>query len=179
MSKRLSTIAAVAGLSLAPLLLGGCPSAKVHVPSPPQRAATESDVVGAWRYAGVPEEEGGPGWIITIEFMRDGIFRQTLVPPQARNLVVQTGTWRVEDAWLKMEALIVWDEGAAGHWARREQTWAIIGSARRPGALAVLGGLAADHSLDRELDRISDSECRLLTSISLPQNATPDVRSGR
>ncbi len=175
MSKRLSCAATVAGLLLAPLLLGGCPSRKARAPSPPHRAATESDVVGAWRYAGVPEEEGGTGWIVTIEFARDGIFRQTLVPPRAQNLIVQTGAWRVENAGLKMDALIVWDEGAAGHWARCEQTWAIVESARRPGALAVLGGLAADHSVDRELDRISDAEYRLLTSISPP----PDVRSAR
>ena len=126
----------------------------------------ESDVVGAWRYTGVPEEEGGAGWIVTIEFTGDGIFRQTLVAPYARNRIVQTGAWRIESAVLKIDALIVWDETAAGHWARREQMWPMIESARRPGALAVLGGLAADHAMDRELARISDAECRLLTSLA-------------
>ena len=126
----------------------------------------ESDVVGAWRYMGVPQEEGGTGWIVTIEFMGDGTFRQTLVAPEARNRIVQTGAWRIENAALKMDPLIVWDETAAGHWARREHTWAMIESARRPGSLAVLGGLAAEHALDRELARISDAECRLLTSVS-------------
>lgn len=164
MTKRLFRAAAVAGFLLAPLVLGGCPSRKVH--APPQRAVLESDVVGAWRYAGVPEEEGGGGWIVTIEFQRDGTFRQTLVPPQARNLIVQTGAWRLENAVLKMEPLIVWDEAAAGHWARRGHSWPMIESARHPGALALLGGLAAEHALDRELARISDAECRLLTSAS-------------
>ena len=126
----------------------------------------ESDVVGAWRYMGVPQEEGGTGWIVTIEFMGDGTFRQTLVAPEARNRIVQTGAWRIENAALKMGQLIVWDETAPGHWARREHTWPMIESARRPGALAVLGGLAAEHALDRELARISDAECRLLTSVS-------------
>ncbi len=166
MSKRLFRIAAVAGLWLAPLMLGGCPSPKAHAPTRPHRAVVESDVVGAWRYAGMPEEEGGGGWIVTIEFTGDGTFRQTLVPPQARNLIVQTGAWRIENTALKMDPLIVWDETAAGHWARREHTWPMIESARRRGALAVLGGLAADHALDRELARISDAECRLLTSIA-------------
>ena len=145
-------------------MLGGCPSPKKHAFSPPHRAVVESDVVGAWRYAGVPEEDGGGGWIVTIEFLRDGTFRQTLVPPLARNLIVQTGAWRIENAALKMEPLIVWDEAAAGHWARRGHAWPMIESARRPGALAVFGGLAAEHALDRELARISDAECRLLTS---------------
>ena len=166
MSKRFLCAAGLAGFWLAPLLLGGCPSPKKHAPSSPHRAVVESDVVGAWRYAGVPEEEGGGGWIVTIEFLRDGTFRQTLVPPLARNLIVQTGAWRIENAALKMEQLIVWDETAAGHWARRGHSWPMIESARRPGALALLGGLAAEHGLDRELARISDAECRLLTSVS-------------
>ena len=166
MTKRLFRAAAIAGFLLGPLLLGGCPSPKKQAFSPPQRAVVESDVVGAWRYGGVPEEDGGGGWIVTIEFMRDGIFRQTLVPPQARNLIVQTGAWRIENAALKMEQLIVWDEAAAGHWARRGHSWPMIESARHPGALAVLGGLAADHALDRELAKISEAECRLLTSVS-------------
>ena len=166
MSKRLFRLAAVAGLLLAPLMLGGCPSRSAHAPTPPRRAVMESDVVGAWRYTGVPEEEGGAGWIVTVEFTGDGIFRQTLVAPYARNRIVQTGAWRIESAALKIDALIVWDETAAGHWARREQMWPMIESARRPGALAVLGGLAADHAMDRELARISDAECRLLTSLA-------------
>ena len=164
MTKRFLRAAGLAGFWLAPLLLGGCPSPKVH--APPQRPVLASDVVGAWRYAGVPEEDGGGGWIVTIEFAGDGTFRQTLVPPQARNLIVQTGAWRLENAALKMEPLIVWDEAAAGHWARRGQAWPVIESARRPGALALLGGLAAEPALDRELARISDAECRLLTSVS-------------
>ena len=164
MLKRLFRAALGAGLWLAPLMFGGCPSPKGHAPAPPHRAVVESDVIGAWRYAGVPEEAGGTGWIVTIEFTRDGTFRQTLVPPQARNLIVQTGAWRIENAALKMEPLIVWDEAAAGHWARRGQAWPVIESARHPGALAVLGGLAADHAMDRELAKISDAEYRLLTS---------------
>ena len=163
MSKRLFRAAAIAGLGLAPLVLGGCPSPEVH--APPRRAVVASDVVGAWRYAGVPEEDGGGGWIVTIEFLRDGTFCQTLVPPLARNLIVQTGAWRIENAALKMEPLIVWDEAAAGHWARRGHSWLMIESARHPGALALLGGLAAEHALDRELAKISDAECRLLTSV--------------
>ena len=166
MSKRLFRAVAAAGFLPWLLMLGGCPSPKVHAPAPPHRAVVESDVIGAWRYAGVPQEDGGAGWIVTIEFARDGTFRQTLVPPQARNLIVQTGLWRIENAALKMEPLIVWDEAAAGHWVRREQAWPVIESARRPGALAVLGGLAADHSLDFELAKISDTECRLITSVS-------------
>ena len=166
MSQRFFRAAAVAGFLLGPLMLGGCPSPKKQAFSPPQRAVVESDVVGAWRYAGVPQEDGGDGWIVTIEFLRDGTFRQTLVPPQARNLIVQTGAWRIENAALKMEPLIVWDEAAAGHCARRGHRWPMIESARHPGALALLGGLAAEPALDRELARISDAECRLLTSAS-------------
>ena len=166
MLKRLSIAVAIAGLGLAPLLLGGCPSPRARVPAPPRRAVLESDVIGAWRYADVPEEENGGGWIVTIEFAGDGTFRQTLVAPQARNRIVQTGAWRVENAALKMAQIILWDEAADGHWTRRAQTWPVIESARRPGALAVLGGLAADHALDRELARISDTECRLLTSLA-------------
>ena len=147
-------------------MLGGCPSPGAHAPSAPHRAVVESDVTGAWRYAGVPQEEGGAEWIVTIEFTGDGTFRQTLVPPEARNRIVQTGAWRIENATLKMEPLIVWDEAAAGHWARRGHAWPMIESARRPGSLAVLGGLAADHSLDFELARISDAECRLITSVT-------------
>ena len=130
----------------------------------PLRAVTAGDVIGAWRYAEVPDEAGNSGWIVTVEFAGDGTFRQTLVPPRARNLIVQTGSWRVEGQALKLERLIVWDETAASHWARREQTWPMMPSAKTAGALALCGGLAADHSLDRELDRISDAECRLLTS---------------
>ena len=126
------------------------------------------DVIGAWRYADVPEEESGGGWIVTIEFAGDGTFRQTLVAPQARNRIVQTGAWRVENATLKMEQIILWDEAADGHWTRRAQTWPVIESDRHLGALAVLGGLAADHALDRELARISDTECRLLTTLAPP-----------
>ena len=166
MLRPLFRTAALAGLGLASLLLGGCPSPKAHAPSPPQRTVLAGDVVGAWRYADVPEEESGGGWIVTIEFAGDGTFRQTLVAPQARTRIVQTGAWRVENAALKMEPLILWDEAAAGHWARRAQTWPVIESARHPGALAVLGGLAADHALDRELARISATECRLLTSLA-------------
>ena len=164
--KRLSRAAATGGLCLSLLLLGGCPSRKSHAPSPPQRTVLAGDVVGAWRYADVPEEESGGGWIVTIEFAGDGTFRQTLVAPQARNRIVQTGAWRVENAALKMEQIILWDEAADGHWTRRAQTWPVIESARHPGALAVLGGLAADHALDRELARISDTECRLLTDLA-------------
>lgn len=166
MLKRLANAAAIAGLGLAPLLFGGCPSPKVHVPAPSRRAVVAGDVVGAWRYADVPEEESGGGWIVTIEFAGDGTFRQTLVAPQARNRIVQTGAWRIENAALKMEPVILWDEAADGHWTRRAQTWPVIESARRPGALAVSGGLAADHALDRELARISDTECRLLTDLA-------------
>lgn len=166
MLKRIFYAAAVASLCLAPLLLGGCPAPRAHTPSPPPRAVLASDVVGAWRYADVPEEDSGGGWIVTIEFASDGTFRQTLVAPQARNRIVQTGAWRVENAVLKMEQIILWDEAADGHWTRRTQTWPVIESARRPGALAVSGGLAADPALNRELARISDTECRLLTSLA-------------
>lgn len=103
---------------------------------------------------------------MTVEFLGDGSYRQTLVPPRARNLIRQTGGWRVEGAAVKIDSLIVWDESAEGHWARREQTWRVIESAKRPGALAVRGGLAADHSMDHELDKLSDAECRLLTSVA-------------
>ena len=164
--KRLFSAAVLAGLLFVPLLLGGCPSPKAHAPAAPLRAVLAGDVVGSWRYADVPEEASGGGWIVTIEFAGDGTFRQTLVAPQARNRIVQTGAWRIENAALKMEQIILWDEAAAGHWARRAQTWPVIESARRPGALAVRGGLAADPALGRELARISDTECRLLTSLA-------------
>ena len=166
MLKRLPIAVALAGVILAGLLLGGCPSPKAHPPRPPQRAVVAGDVIGAWRYADVPEEESGAGWIVTIEFAGDGTFRQTLVAPQARNRIVQTGAWRVENAALKMEQIILWDEAAEGHWTRRAQTWPVIESVRHPGALAVLGGLAADHALDRELARISVTECQLLTDLA-------------
>jgi hypothetical protein len=178
-SKRLSSIAAVVGFFFSPLLLGGCPSRGAHSLAAPKRAITQSDIIGAWRYAGVPEEEGDSGWIVTIEFASDGTFRQTLVPPRARNLMVQMGAWRVDGKALKMEPLIVWDEAAAWHWARREQTWPVMESAKHSGALAICGGLAADHSLDRELDKISDAECRLLTSIRPPPEPNPGDRSAR
>ena len=164
--KRLFSVTAIAALALAPLLLGGCPSRNAHAPTPLHRAVLAGDVIGAWRYADLPEEESGGGWIVTIEFAGDGTFRQTLVAPQARNRIVQTGAWRVENAVLKMEQIILWDEAAAGHWARRAQTWLVIESARRPGTLAVSGGLAADAALNRELTRISATECRLLTSLA-------------
>ncbi len=166
MPKRLSSLLTLSGFALIPWLLGGCPAPRTQPQAAPLRAVTPEDVIGAWRYAGVPEEEGDSGWIITVEFARDGTFRQTLVPPQMRNLIVQTGSWRVEDKTLKLDPLFVWDEAATDHWARREQVWPMMQSAKRPGALAICGGLAADHSLDRELDRISDAECRLLTSIA-------------
>lgn len=161
--QRLSRVVA---LALVPLLLAGCPAPHGKHPAPPPRAVTAEDVIGAWRYAGLPEEEGESGWIITVEFARDGTFRQTLVPPRMRNLIVQTGSWRVEGTALKLDPLIVWDEAADGHWARRPQAWPMVPSAQRPGALAIHGGLAADHSLDRELERISEAECRLLTSVT-------------
>lgn len=166
MLKRLSTAAAIAGLGLGPLLLGGCPSPKKQAPAPPLRAVLAGDVVGAWRYADVPEEESGGGWIVTIEFADDGSFRQTLVAPQARHRIVQTGIWRIENAALKMEPMILWDEAAAGHWIRGAQTWPVVANTRRPGAFAIRGGLAADTALDHELARISATECRLLTSLA-------------
>lgn len=166
MSKQLFSAVAIVGLVFVPWLFGGCPAPRAHPWTPPLRAVTAGDVIGAWRYAGVPDEAGNGGWIVTVEFADDGTFRQTLVPPRARNLIVQTGSWRLEGQALKLESLIVWDETAASHWARRGQTWPMMQSAKNAGALAVCGGLAADHSLDRELDRISAAECRLLTSIT-------------
>ena len=154
------------GLAIAPLLLGGCPSPRTPSTTIPPRAVIAGDVIGAWRYAGVPEDEGNSGWIVTIEFAGDGTFCQTLVPPRARNVIVQTGAWRVAGQALQLERLIVWDETAASHWARRGQTWPMMQSAKNAGALTVYGGLAANHSLDRELDRISAAECRLLTSVN-------------
>lgn len=164
MLKRLSKAVALAAAFFFSMLLGGCPAPRARTEA--QRAITPRDVIGAWRYAGIPEEEGNSGWIVTVEFASDGTFRQTLVPPRAQNLMVQTGAWRVEGKALQLEALLVWDEAAEGHWARRAQTWPMIESEKHVGSLAILGGLAADHSLDRELDRISAAECRLLTSVS-------------
>lgn len=166
MSKRLSSVAAVLGAGFFLWLFGGCPAPRGHLQPLPRRAVTPGDVIGAWRYASLPTEDGSRGWIITVEFSEDGTFRQTLVPPRARNLIVHTGAWRIEGQALKLEMLIVWDETAANHWAPRAQTWPMIESAKRSGAPAVFGGLAADHSLDEELDRISATECRLLTSVA-------------
>lgn len=166
MSKRLSSVAAVLAAILFLGLFGGCPAPRGHLQAAPKRVVTSGDVIGAWRYASMPTEDGGSGWTITVEFAGDGTFRQTLVPPRARNLIVQTGAWRIEGQALKLEMLIVWDETAANHWAPRRQTWPLIESAKHAGTLAIFGGLAADRSLDHELDRISATECRLLTRVA-------------
>ena len=166
MSKRLSSVAAIVAAIFFLWLFAGCPAPRGHLQAAPKRAVTAGDVVGAWRYASVSAEDGRSGWIITVEFAGDGTFRQTLVPPQARNLIVQTGAWRIEGQALKLETLIVWDETAENHWAARAQTWPIIESAKHAGALAIFGGLAADHSLDHEFARISVAECQLLTRVA-------------
>jgi len=143
-------------------MLGGCRPRNALV----GRAIAETDLVGAWRY---PELSGGDGadrWVVTIQFASDRTYRQTLVPPRARHLIQHTGAWRIEGGTVKMESLVAWDGAAAGQWTCREQTWLMIASAKHPGTLALNGGLAADHSMDREMDRISADECRLLTSLA-------------
>lgn len=161
MSESLASKIPLAPFLGALLFLAGCRSEHASV----SQTITGGDVVGSWRYAEVGDTDGGNQWIVTIQFARDGTFLQTLVPPSTRNLIQQAGAWRIEGGTLKMESLIVWDEAAAGHWAPRGQDWGMIASAKRPGTLALRGGLAADHSLDREMARISDDECRLLTGL--------------
>lgn len=160
MQSRSATGHAFLGGLVALILTGGCRSEK-----PPPGPVGRADVIGAWRYADVADDDADR-WVVTIQFADDGTFRQTLVPPHARNPIGQTGIWRLEGGAVKVGPLIVWDESTAGHWTQREQAWPVRLSAKRPGTLALCGGLAADHSLDREMDRISDAECRLLTSLA-------------
>jgi len=161
LASRLSRIA-LSGFLIASS--GGC-----RQPNPPTgRVIADTDVIGAWRYPEVGDVGIGGHWVFTIQFASDGTFRQTLVPPRARNMIQQTGVWRIEGGTLKMESLIAWENTATGRWASRQQDWLMIVSAKHAGRFAICGGLAADHSMDRELDRISDDECRLLTSLTLP-----------
>ena len=161
MSKRSFSVLAVAVCLFISLAVG-----KFPLRTQPARPILDSDIVGAWSYEKLRDENGDDGWIVTIEFRDDGSCRQTLVPPRARNLIRQTSRWRIEGATVKIDSLIAWDEWAEGHWARSNQTWRVVESTKRPGALAVRGGLAADHSMDHELEKLSDAECRLLTSVA-------------
>ncbi len=126
----------------------------------------ESDIVGAWCYEKLRDEKGNNGWVVTMEFFDNGRFQQTLVPPHARNLIRQTGQWQVAGAAVKIDSLIVWDESAESHWSQNEQIWRVVESVKQPGRLAIRGGLAADHSMDHELEKLSAAECRLLTSVA-------------
>lgn len=147
---------------LAPLLFSGCPASSKS--GTPPRLAQIEDVVGAWRYPEIADESGNSDWVITIEFAKDGSFQQTLVPPRGSSLIQQAGSWQLEGSHVRLRQLVVWDENVAGHFARRDQTWAMIDSAKSRGTSALVGGLDADHTSDREFERLTAAECRLLTS---------------